>query len=180
VAFPDDQLTADEHVVLHLRPHWRVLIGRLCLTLLAVGVILAVALWTGNQLAVGIGVIAALLVVIWLAVWPWFEWRSTHYVFTNERVMLRSGIATRDRRDIPLNRINDHSTSQTVVDRMFGCGTMTIESASERGQSVLRSVPGIDRVQTVLNEITDRAVAGPAQHRIEAPTPQARRVDKPS
>ena len=81
-------------------------------------------------------------------------------VFTNERVMLRSGVVSRDRRDVPLNRINDHSTKQSLTDRGFGCGTLTIESAGERGQSVLRSVPDVDRVQTMLNELIDQAVAG--------------------
>lgn len=173
MAFPDDQLTADEHVIMHLRPHWKVLFGKVLLALLAMVAVLAVALWIGNQYVVGVAAILAVLVVVWLAVWPWVDWRSTHYVFTNERVMLRTGVVRRDRRDIPLNRINDHSTSQTMLDRLFGCGTMIIESAGERGQSVLHALPDIDRVQNELNEIIDQAVMGPPQRRIDNPAPPA-------
>lgn len=160
MAYPNDVLTAGERVLLHVRPHWKAMIGPVLAGSLALAILVAALVWNGNQVAVIAAVILALAIGLWLAVWPWLVWRSTHYVFTNERVMMRSGVISRDRRDVPLNRINDHSAKQTLTDRGFGCGTMIIESAGERGQSVLRSIPDVDEVQTMLNEIIDQAVSG--------------------
>ncbi|HET6214464.1 MAG TPA: PH domain-containing protein, partial [Micromonosporaceae bacterium] len=97
----------------------------------------------------------ALVAVVWLALWPFIVWRSTHYVFTNERVLLQYGVFSRDRRDIPLARVNDHSMSQRFIERLLGCGTLTIESAGERGQSVLTEIPGVEKVQTTLYELVE-------------------------
>lgn len=172
VAFPHDVLTADERVVLHLRPHWKALIGPALAGVLAVAILVAALGWVGNQAAVIAAVVLALVIGLWVSIWPWLVWRSTHYVFTNERVMLRWGVFSRDRRDIPLNRVSDLSTKQTLTDRSFGCATMTIESAGESGQCVLHSIPDIDRVQTVLNELIDQAVSPRAPLRADIAAPE--------
>jgi membrane protein YdbS with pleckstrin-like domain len=98
---------------------------------------------------------AALVLVVWLTIWPWMVWRTTHYVFTNERVVLQFGIFHRERRDIPLHRVNNHMMNQTLVDRMFGCGTLVIESAGSDGTTQLKDVPKVQRVQTLLYELVD-------------------------
>ncbi|GAB7050067.1 PH domain-containing protein [Catenuloplanes indicus] len=156
MAFPEDVLTSDEHVVLHLRPHWKALIGPVTVTVLAVAAVGASFLlpegWMIGQLAI---VVAAVVLAGWLALWPFLVWRNTNYVFTNERVMLQKGVLNRDRRDIPLSRVNDHSMTQRFVERLLGSGTLTIESAGERGQSVLVDIPRIEQVQTTLYELVE-------------------------
>jgi uncharacterized membrane protein YdbT with pleckstrin-like domain len=97
----------------------------------------------------------ALIAVAWLAFWPWLRWRTTHYVFTNERVIMRSGVFSRAGRDIPLGRINDVSFSHGIIERMLGCGTLTIESAGERGQVVLTDIPRVEKIQSELYELVE-------------------------
>ena len=97
----------------------------------------------------------AVVAVAWLTFWPWLVWRTTHYVLTNERVLLQTGVFSRDRRDIPLSRVNDHAMSQKFIERLLGCGTLTIESAGERGQSVLNDIPHVEKVQTTLYELVE-------------------------
>ncbi|WP_326555531.1 PH domain-containing protein [Micromonospora sp. NBC_01813] len=159
MAFPEDMLTDDEHVVLHLHPHWKVLVRPVLVTLLAVAAVVAGFLLlpdgTGATVALYAIAVVALLLVLWLALWPLVVWRSTHYVFTNERVVLQHGVFSRERRDIPLNRVNDHSMNQQFSERLLGCGTLTIESAGERGQTVLADIPGVGRVQTKLYELVE-------------------------
>jgi uncharacterized membrane protein YdbT with pleckstrin-like domain len=99
--------------------------------------------------------VLALVAVASLAFWPWLVWRTTHYVFTNERVILRTGVFSRNGRDIPLGRVNDVSFSHGVVERMLGCGTLTIESAGERGQVVLTDIPQVEKTQSVLYELVE-------------------------
>ncbi len=159
MAFPEDVLTEDERVVLHLHPHWKALVRPVAVVVLAVAAVVAavVLLPSGDGGSVALAVIGglALVAVLWLALWPFLVWRTTHYLFTDERVLIQQGVLSRDRRDIPLTRVNDHAMNQRFGERLFGCGTLTIESAGERGQSVLHDVPQVERVQTTLYELVE-------------------------
>ena len=93
MAFPDDSLTEGEHVVLHLHPHWKAMITPVFWTVVTAGAVIAAATLLPSQtlsnvLLVVVGA-AALLLFLWLAFWPFVVWRSTHFVFTNERVLLQ-------------------------------------------------------------------------------------------
>jgi uncharacterized membrane protein YdbT with pleckstrin-like domain len=70
-------------------------------------------------------------------------------------VILREGVFSRDGRDIPMGRINDVSFSHNLIQRMLGCGTLTIESAGERGQVVLSNLPRVEKTQSVLYELVE-------------------------
>lgn len=159
MAFPEDVLTEDEHVVLHLHPHWKALVRPILVLVVVVAAVVTglVLLPSGTAGTVGAYALAAvgLALVLWLSLWPFLVWRSTHYLFTNERVLLQEGVLSRDRRDIPLGRVNDHSMNQHLVERLLGCGTLTIESAGERGQTVLSDIPGVEKVQTTLYELVE-------------------------
>jgi uncharacterized membrane protein YdbT with pleckstrin-like domain len=159
MGFPESVLTKDERVVSHLHPHWKALIRPIFVVLVAIAAVVVAAVFlptTGwsTALLYGVGALA-LVAAAWLALWPWLVWRTTHYVLTNERVILRTGVFSRSGRDIPLGRINDVSFSHGVIERMLGCGTLTIESAGERGQVVLTDIPQVEKVQSVLYELVE-------------------------
>ncbi|GAA1028409.1 hypothetical protein GCM10009557_13350 [Virgisporangium ochraceum] len=89
MGFPESVLTTDEEVVLHLRPHWRRLVAPVgWLLLVLAAVVGGLVIWGGT----GALVIAVLGVglLMWVALWPYLEWRTTHYVFTTERTTCRS------------------------------------------------------------------------------------------
>jgi uncharacterized membrane protein YdbT with pleckstrin-like domain len=161
VGFPESILTSDEEVVLHVRPHWRRLVAPVGWVALVVAAVIAAAVLWGGTGALWLGVVG-LGLLAWLALWPWLEWRTTHYVFTSERVLLREGVLARHGRDIPLARINDVSFSHSLLERMLGSGTMTIESAGERGQVVLTDLPRVEHTQSVLYELVEADRLRPA------------------
>ncbi|ABP53335.1 PH domain-containing protein [Salinispora tropica] len=173
MAFPEDVLTEDEHVVLHLHPHWKNLVRPVVVTILAVAVVVAALVLApdGAGRAVVLVVLGglALVGVLWFALWPVLVWQATHYLFTTERVLIQRGALSRGRRDIPLTRVTDHAIEQRFSERLLGCGTLTIDSAGERGQSVLFDVPQVGRVQTTLYELVeaqhDRQPPGDAERR---------------
>jgi uncharacterized membrane protein YdbT with pleckstrin-like domain len=159
VGFPESVLTKDEHVEIHLHPHWKALV----LPFLAAVVLIAavVATWVflpakgwSNIALIAVGAIAFVLFV-WWSLWPWLKWRTTHYVFTNERVIMRHGVFSREGRDIPLNRVNDVSFQHTFFERLLGTGTLTIESAGERGQVVLDEIPRVEKIQSQLYALVE-------------------------
>lgn len=149
--YPQRLLGDDEEIVLDLHPHWK----RLVLPALLVPVVVGLASYavfllpdgaTQTPLRIVVIAVAALVLIRW-SVWPWLRWLTTRYVLTTHRVIVREGVFGRSGRDIPLTRVNDVSFHHSVVERMLGCGTLTIESAGEQGQVVLPEVPGVERVQ---------------------------------
>jgi uncharacterized membrane protein YdbT with pleckstrin-like domain len=160
VGFPESVLTKDEHVQIHLHPHWKALVRPVFFLVVAVAAVVAAGIFLAGKGAaqnVGFFVVAGLALVVfcWLTVWPWLVWRTTHYVFTNERVIMREGVFSRQGRDIPLNRVNDVSFQHSFFERLLGAGTLTIESAGERGQVVLTDIPGVEKVQSQLYELVE-------------------------
>jgi uncharacterized membrane protein YdbT with pleckstrin-like domain len=163
MAFPEDVLTADEDVVLHLRPHAVTVAKPVAIAVLAVAVVTGV--WVvlppneGGRLAGWTVTAVALAVVLAKAAWPILVWRCTHWVFTNERVLLQDGVLRRDRRDLPLTKISDHGLRQGILDRLLRSGTLVIDTANEHGPTELPRVPGVVRAQTTLYALIEGAPA---------------------
>jgi len=158
VGFPESVLTKDEQVVLHLHPHWKAMIRPVLVLIVVLAAVIAAAIFLPSSWSpaglIAVGAVG-LVLVVWLTLWPWIKWRTTHYVFTTERVILRQGVFAREGRDIPLGRVNDVSFGHNLIERMLGCGTLTIESAGERGQVVLDDIPRVERTQSVLYELVE-------------------------
>jgi uncharacterized membrane protein YdbT with pleckstrin-like domain len=159
VAFPDDVLTDEEEVVLHLHPHWKTAAGPVLLLLLALGatIVAWVMLPQNDGGLLGFGVVAAIMLyyAVRYAIRPLVTWRCTHYVLTDERILLQDGVIARERRDLPLNRVNDHALNQSLLDRLFGAGTLTVDSIGDQA-AVLAAVPHAHYVQTVLYELIEQ------------------------
>ncbi|WP_328462350.1 PH domain-containing protein [Actinoplanes sp. NBC_00393] len=162
MAFPDDVLIDEEELVLHLRPHAKAAVLPILLLLLTLsGFILAwVMLPDSEGGRIGLGLVAAIM--LWHAVKygvvPLLKWRCTHYVLTDERILLQHGVVNRERRDLPLNRVNDHALTQSLLDRVLGSGTLTIDSIGEQSAR-LTAIPGAPQVQTLLYELIEQAPA---------------------
>jgi uncharacterized membrane protein YdbT with pleckstrin-like domain len=157
MAYPEKLLSEGETVVLDLHPHWKVIVlpvVELLATLGLAGFLLAVVDDSVGRYAI-LGV-AALLVLVFF-VWPLLKWRTTHFVVTSERVVMRSGVLARSGRDIPLQRVNDVSFEHTFFERLLGCGTLVVESAGERGQVTLGDIPKVEKVQRQVYALVDRA-----------------------
>jgi uncharacterized membrane protein YdbT with pleckstrin-like domain len=99
--------------------------------------------------------VLAVLLLLWLTVAPLIRWRSTHYVFTTHRVLIRRGVFKHVGRDITLGRISDVAYEQTLTDRLFRAGTLHIESAGENGQETLVNIPRANDVQQTLNRLIE-------------------------
>jgi uncharacterized membrane protein YdbT with pleckstrin-like domain len=78
------------------------------------------------------------------------EWRTTHFVLTTDRLIVRSGVLSKQSREIPLERINDLSYHQTLFERLVSAGDLVIESAGERGQDTFSRIPHPERVEQLI------------------------------
>jgi len=155
----EPSLTDDEHLVLRLRPHWKVLIRAVLVAVLvvAVALIVEVIIPSGSAAAVErlvVAAVAILALMLWLMV-PVLRWRTTTYELTTKRLRMREGIVTRQGRDIPLSRITNVSLEKGPLDRLLGSGRLVVESAGEHGQIVLRDIPRVESAQAALFRLTE-------------------------
>ena len=156
MAYPARLLGEGEHIEYETRPHWRVLLVPLVALFVIVG---ATAYLLGavesnsswqDVLRWGIFLVAASAFSYWV-IRPIIFWATTHYVFTDRRVITRTGLIARRGRDMPLSRVNNVNFSFTVLERIFNCGTLTVESASETGALVIANVPDVENLQGKVN-----------------------------
>lgn len=188
MAFPERLLSEDEELIYDLRPHWLTLVVPVLLT---VAVVVAVgAAWVvmpaGDlqqpaRMAVGVIGLAVLLATV---VGRVLRWATTHFVLTTERLIFRSGVVAKFGREIPLERINDVTFSQSLFERMIGAGDLLLESAGEHGQSRFSNIRDPEAVQLEIYrqmEANDRRRSGYAitqpHHQVAAdrtPTPPSR------
>jgi uncharacterized membrane protein YdbT with pleckstrin-like domain len=168
VAYPDNVLAADEHVVLHRHPHWKRLTGPVLVLLVASALAAFVAAvvnhtsWeqaAKNIIFAVVGVVW-LVVVGWLTLWPFLVWWTTHFAITDRRVMFRRGVLGRSGIDIPLARINSVEFRHGVFDRMLRTGTLVIESASQDPLE-FHDIPRVEQVHSLLyHEVFDTGESG--------------------
>lgn len=159
MGYPRRLLNADEEIVFDLHPHWK---GLFVPTLLAPLVVFAATFVAGKvpegdhqgQVRLAVALVAV-AVFCWLVVAPYVRWYTTHFVLTTRRVIMREGLVARKGRDIPIFRINDVTFSHTVVERVFGAGTLVVESAGERGQVTLSDIPHVEDVQRQIYTLMD-------------------------
>lgn len=155
-------LAPDEQLLLHKHPHWKTVIGGILLGMVttAVGAI-GVFWWAWDLDSPWKSVVAIALGVIWVAVMIWFvaapliRWATTHFAITDRRIMFRTGVFNTSGIDIPIARINSVQFRHAFWDRIFGTGTLIIESASDEPLE-FDDIPRVEAVHAMLyDELND-------------------------
>ena len=179
MGFPENVLAKGEKVERDLHPHWLTVVVPTIFGLLLAAACITIARVTpddetGNRIQ-WIAVAVFVLVAIPAVVVPYLRWRTTHYVITSHRVMVRRGILTKNGKDITLSKITDVSFQQTVLDRIIRSGSLHIESAGDSPDENLTNIPRSNEVQQLINRLIDeddlrRRAHGRARLTRRAPT----------
>jgi uncharacterized membrane protein YdbT with pleckstrin-like domain len=138
-------LNDEEAIVLVRHPHVKQLFGPgiLLLVVAAAAVIGAQMLNPGNGLRNGwINWAAAILPAIatLFFAWRWLLWNRDQLVLTTQRLISRSGLIAKSTMEIPLDRINNISCTQSVGERVTGSGDLVVESGGETGRAVFANM----------------------------------------
>jgi membrane protein YdbS with pleckstrin-like domain len=101
---------------------------------------------TGFMAKHNIGSGITIVIVVWLLVILWVCWRIgdwwfDRFILTNKRVMVVSGIVTRQVAMMPLLRVTDMKYVQSPLGRMLNYGTFELESAGQ--EQALRKVDNL-------------------------------------
>ena len=157
MAFPDKLLNHGEEVIIDTHPHWWIFAGVVTRLVLAIVIAVAGAMqFDGNAFVNYVGIALILITAANLA-WVYIKWRTTDFVLTSDRLVTRSGIFSRQTREIPLERINDLACHQSLFERVIHAGDLMIESAGERGQETFSNVADPFAVQNTIHRAMEGA-----------------------
>jgi uncharacterized membrane protein YdbT with pleckstrin-like domain len=154
-------LSPGESVIFSERPSWRSILGFYVL-----GLIVAVAAgaigWfaAGHPLGIAIGVGVFLIALVAGFLKRFF----TRYTITTRRLRVQRGVLTRQIQETRLDRLQDHSIRQTLLERILKVGTIDFDTSGEEHSDMFR-FEGVARPEAVILDI-DRVVrqaeSGPA------------------
>ncbi|GGK56271.1 PH domain-containing protein [Nocardia camponoti] len=156
MGYPEDVLAPDELLILHRHPHWKMLFWPV-LTLIAgtaVAGFLGGLIWrnTSGQVRVVLLILLGLIwfgLILWRCVGRVIAWKSTHFIVTERRVLVRQGVLTHTGIDIPLSRISSVQFRHGIFDRLLGTGTLIIGSSSDEPLEY-DDIPGVQQVHALL------------------------------
>jgi uncharacterized membrane protein YdbT with pleckstrin-like domain len=138
------KLLPGEHLVIKAHPHWITVVKSV-----VVPVVLFLAILVADFTVLGpdygfyvpklrtfmtLGVVA--LALLWLIV-VWIRWQSIIYTLTDQRITIQSGVFSRQERIVPIDRVQDCSTKQSLLGRILDYGRVEVDAAGSQGAEVV-------------------------------------------
>ncbi|WP_181774223.1 PH domain-containing protein [Amycolatopsis pittospori] len=129
---PDEYLLDTERRVIRIRRHWAVLLWDTfeAVALLAICVLVSYLLPPAAWVIQNILWYAALLVVLRFA-YIVMEWWVERLVVTDKRFVMTTGVYTTKVLMMPITKVTDLTYERSAWGRMWGYGTMVVESAGQ-------------------------------------------------
>lgn len=162
MAFPDSLMARGERVVIHKHPHWKVLVIPVLLFILVIAAAAAFATWvskwesdsgfTTHTWWYVVDAVIAVVLLVWLVLVPVLRWRTEHFILTTQHVFFRTGILHRRQHQIPLSRVQNVETIVSFWGRIFGYGTLIVDSAADEPLE-FSNVAALSKVQGTLNQL---------------------------
>lgn len=101
------------------------------------------ALYAGSALAFVVIVVA-----------PFLSWLARTTTVTTKRIILRSGVFTRHRTELPIGQIRELKLKRGLIQRMFGSGDIVLQMA-QSDPYVLKHVPLVKTNASALQELVE-------------------------
>ena len=89
--------------------------------------------------------------------------RFTKITIAGDRLRYELGMFSRSTRTIQITKVQDVQVDQTLFQRMFGIGNLSIETAGETSRL---TIANIDQPQLVADEIMDAAQGKPPREKV--------------
>jgi uncharacterized membrane protein YdbT with pleckstrin-like domain len=139
------ELLPGENLILRAHPHWAVVVKSLLIpiVLLVIVGIIDLTVKSGTNIPhfrTILTLVAIAIAGLWFIV-VWIRWQSTAYTLTDQRIKIETGVFGRSSKIIPIDRIQDCTTKQTLVGRMLGYGRVEVDAAGAQGAEVLDHLP---------------------------------------
>lgn len=147
-------LLPTERAEITIHRHWAVLAGITTQTvlLLTVGVLLARVLGSVDFARMVIVYFCVFVVARWL--WAVFDWRHEVLIVTDKRLLLLTGIFSRNVAIMPLVKVTDLTFNRSASGLTFGYGKFVVESAGQdQALSTIDFVPQPEKLYIQISEL---------------------------
>jgi uncharacterized membrane protein YdbT with pleckstrin-like domain len=150
----DEYLLPTERRVIRVRQHWAVMMKHLTETALFLLLVVVAQRFLPpsvilDNVAFYLGLVAVLRFTVLTALW-WIE----RIVITDKRVMLAEGIITHNVGMMPLSKVTDLTFRRSLGGRMFGYGTLIVESAGQiQALNKISYMPRPEEIYEALSEL---------------------------
>ncbi len=139
------ELLPGENMIMKVHQHWifvvkSVLIPVALLILVVVSDFTFIPSLKVSNLALFLTLAVVALALLWLIV-VWIRWQSIAYTLTDQRIKIESGVFGRQSKMIPIDRIQDCTTRQSLVGRVLGYGRVEVDAAGAQGAEILEHLP---------------------------------------
>jgi uncharacterized membrane protein YdbT with pleckstrin-like domain len=160
------ELLPGENLILRAHQHWIVVVKSLLIPviLLVVVAIVDATVKSGTGIPhfrTFLSLAAAAIAGLWLIV-VWIRWQSTAYTLTDQRIKIETGVFGRSSKTIPIDRIQDCTTRQTLFGRMLGYGRVEVDAAGAQGAEVLDHLPNPGSFRDEVFVQSERRRGGPS------------------
>ncbi|MHA6629262.1 PH domain-containing protein [Pseudonocardia sichuanensis] len=150
----DEYLLPTERRVIRVRQHWAVMLNHvtstaLFLLVLVIGERMLPDSVLIDNLAFYLALVAVLRFTVLTILW-WIE----RIVITDKRVMLAQGIITHNVGMMPLGKVTDLTFRRSLSGRLFGYGTIVVESAGQiQALNRIDYLPRPEEIYEALSEL---------------------------
>lgn len=156
-----------EQIVFEGHPSWRAILGFYIKGVLIIGLLAALVALYGETIGDGVsgGAVAVVLIAgAAIVVAAGFLKRvATRYTITNRRLHIKHGIISREVQETRLERVQDVSYSQSLLQRVLQIGDIDFDTAShDPTDFVFSGVANPDRVVERVHEATSAGSRRPA------------------
>lgn len=96
--------------------------------------------------------ILIIALIFLLIIWNMLSWRSTCYILTNQRVMIKSGVLSKKNIYMHYDKMQDIIVSQGIIQRISNSGNIEIFGGRDRTSLILKDIPDPDDVEDMINQ----------------------------
>ncbi len=150
----DEYLLPTERRVIRVRQHWAVMMNHVSSTsLFLLALVIGERMLPDSVLIDNIAWYLALVAVLRFTVLT-ILWWIERIVITDKRVMLAQGIITHNVGMMPLGKVTDLTFRRTLGGRIFGYGTLIVESAGQiQALNKIKYMPRPEEIYEALSEL---------------------------
>jgi uncharacterized membrane protein YdbT with pleckstrin-like domain len=156
-------LEPGEKTIFEGHPSWRSILGfyikGLLLVILA-GAIAAGITAAGDGVEAGWVAVAAVVALVIVLVVGWLKRLATTYTITTNRLIIRRGILSRAEQHSRVDRIQNVTTNQSVLERLLRVGTVEFDTAA--GEDDELRFKGVGAPHDVVEAVREAQREGPA------------------
>lgn len=91
-----------------------------------------------------------ILIDVVYIIWQLVGWYSIEYALTDSKIIIQSGVLSTKKNYMPYATIQDINTSQSFLARLFNVGSVSVFSAYDNNQMVLKNISNPSEVEEII------------------------------